>query len=155
MLRELKAEVFYDDGEGDLVPISTAELSDSDTLFLSREEKEKKKKEMKKSRNLKYYEKNKDKVKEIQKKYQTTHKERNNEYMKEWRTANPEKVKKSRNKYIENNHEKLKEHRKEKITCDMCGAVIARASKYSHSKTQRCKIAGELARLKLSPQASD
>ena len=54
----------------------------------------------------------------------------------EWKAANPDKVKEAQKKFRTTHKEQIKEQRSEKVSCDVCGAVISRHGLSRHVRRQ-------------------
>ena len=100
-----------------------------------------------------YYKDNLEKIKEYKYKWRIENKELIKEQNKAYHIKNREKDKQtSKIRYerdkekrleqsklnYEKNIEKIKERTKQKISCDICGSIIARGHKAAHQRTQKC-----------------
>ena len=85
-----------------------------------------------------YHENNKEKKKEYDKEYCEKNKEKRNEHSKEYRKNNKEIISEKKKEYNYENKEQIKEKASQKITCDICGAMITKYNIARHQKSNKC-----------------
>lgn len=83
---------------------------------------------------LKHYEET---HKEERKEYRETHKEKRNEYAKQYNEQHKEERKEYAMQYRETHKAEISEKQKEKVTCDVCNAVVTKGAIAKHRKSKK------------------
>lgn len=85
-----------------------------------------------------YNETHKDEVKEYKKQYREAHKEENREYAKHYNETHREEQREYNKKYQATHKAEISAKRAEKVTCEVCNAVVSKRNIAAHRKTTKC-----------------